>query len=102
MTEPRFFELLEHVGIDADGQPEPLVHTHVRKLVPTLVAGELRMVEQIVELKPVGKAQGDCRVTVTCDPAVADHLVTNGVWREVDPTTPVQKRLRTKLLAQEA
>ena len=101
MTDPRFFELLDHVGVEADGSLGPLVQTHVDKAVPTLVDGVFQMVVERITLTPVGKSQADCRVAVTTDATVAEHLLSTGLWREVDPSTPVQKRLRTKL-AQEA
>lgn len=100
MSALRFFELLEHVGVAADGSLEPLVHTAVRKVKPVMRGDQVVFVEETVLLKPVGSSEADARTTATADSTIAEHLLTNGCWREVDPTTPVQKRRRTAAASQ--
>jgi hypothetical protein len=87
---PRFFELLEHVGVDADGELEPLVATRLLVARPKMVEGEPRIVMAPVTLRPLGKKHP--RTVKTDDPAIAEHLLSNGLYREVDPPTTEQTR----------
>lgn len=84
----RHFELLEHIGLDVDGNPEPIVEVGLTLRVPEMRGGELVIVEKPVRLEPLPGT----RVVATDDPMVAAGLLDSGQYREVD--TPTKRQVR--------
>jgi hypothetical protein len=79
----RHFRLLDHVGLDADGNPEPIHEIGLAVLTPTMKDGEIVDVSERITLK----AAPGTRVVKTDDPRVAGGLLACGLLEEIDPPT---------------
>jgi hypothetical protein len=110
MPDSRYFELLDHVGLEPEfvnerdpktgelkphpnaGQPGPIVQVGIDVATPSIDKKTGDLVTQVkhLVLKPV-EAGG--RVLSTDNPAAATALLESGQYREVDP--PKSKQTRT-------
>src|SRR4051794_21298768 len=83
----RHLRLLDHIGVDEAGNPEPIHEVGLAVLVPTMKDGQIVDVAERVTLRP---APGT-RVLKTDDPRVADALLQSGQYEEID--APSQRQL---------
>lgn len=83
----RYFELLDHIGVAADGELEPIREVGVAIAIPLMVDGEIVAVPQTVVLRPV---QPGARIVATDDPRIVAALAESGQYREVDPPASEQ------------
>ena len=88
MPKTRYFELLDHVGIDPEGNPEPLREIGVAINVPTAKDGEIVDVAQRVTIQPIDGT----RTFAVDDPLVAGAVLDSGLVREIDPPSKTQAR----------
>lgn len=77
----RHFRLLDHIGLDADGNPQPIHEIGLSVLTPTMKDGEIVDVAERITLN----AAPGTRIVKTADPRVADGLLASGQYEEVDP-----------------
>lgn len=84
MPDSAYFTLADNVGLDPDGNPEPLVAIGLTIVVPSMVNGKLvEDTPQRVELKPIAGT----RVVKVDDPIVATGLRNIDSVVECDPPT---------------
>jgi len=91
--EHRYFELLDHVGVTADGNPEPLVQEAMVLAVPIARGSEVVDDYRHIYIDPAEKlGRNDLarimpgtRMIECADPRVAAMLAANGKYREIDP-----------------
>lgn len=76
----RHFRLLDHIGLDADGNPEPIHEIGLAVLIPTMKDGKIIDVPERITLN----AAAGTRVVKTDDPRVAGALLQSGQYEEVD------------------
>lgn len=88
MPKARYFELLDHVGIDSQGSPEPLREIGIAINVPTAKDGEIVDVAQRVTIQPIENT----RTFAVDDPLVAGAILDSGLVREIDPPSKAQAR----------
>ena len=89
----RYLQLREHVGVTADGNPEPLVEIGLTATVPRMRGGELvddphRHVIRAAEKIPAGdgaRIMPNTRMVHATDPMIAQALLSTGNWEEIDP-----------------
>jgi hypothetical protein len=77
----RHFRLLDHIGLDAAGNPEPIHEVGLAVLIPTMKGGEIVDVPERITLN----AAPGTRVLKTDDPRVASALLSSGQYEEIDP-----------------
>lgn len=113
MSEPRFFELNDDVGLahthltgpdgpdsepvenPAAGSPEPLQRVSLTIGVPTMVAGEVLPVATAVQIEPAARIEEhtrcrvipDTRVVEVADPLIANAMSGHPHFHEIDPPT---------------
>jgi enoyl-CoA hydratase/carnithine racemase len=81
----RYFKLKDHVGVDAEGNLEPIHEIGLSANVPTIV-GEGKDQEIVaVAKRVVVKPLPGTRIVKTDDPIVADTVLQSGMFDEVDP-----------------
>lgn len=97
MTQARYFELLDHIGVEPDyitdpktgepvankaaGELQPLQHETVNVSVPTMVGNELIPVAQGVTVNAIPGT----RILKIEDPLIANVIGDLGKYREIDP-----------------
>jgi hypothetical protein len=89
MAEDTYFELNEDVGLDADGNPEPIVEIGVAIAVPVLKGGEIVDVPQRVSVKAI---KSGSRIVKTDNPSVAGALRQHGGLTEIEAPSDAQVR----------
>lgn len=81
----RYFKLKDHVGLDGDGNPEPINEIGVSANVPTMVGSgkdrEVVAVAKRVKVKPIPGT----RIVKTDEPVVAEALKQSGLFDESEP-----------------
>ena len=113
MSESRYFELLDHVGVTADGNPEPLVQEAIALAVPVMAAGEVIDEFRTVYIDPAdrlkqgapGRILPGTRIIETANPTVAAYLLAHGKYQEVDKPSKkaeAHQRGEARAAAQEA
>jgi hypothetical protein len=76
----RHFRLLDHIGLDADGNPQPIHEVGLAVLTPTMKDGEVVDVSERITLN----AAPGTRVQKTSDPRVAEALLASGQYEETE------------------
>lgn len=79
----RYLQLNDDLGLNAEGNPEPIHEIGVALAVPTAVGGEIVDVPQRVTVKPIPGT----RTVKTDDPLIYHGLLSSGQYHEVDPPT---------------
>lgn len=87
MPDTAYFTLADDVGLDPDGNPEPLVEIGVTIAVPNMVAGEIVDRAERVTLKPIAGT----RIVKIDDQLIASALRNVPSLVETDP--PKQRDL---------
>lgn len=77
----RYFELDEAIGLDPDGNPEPIHEVGLAVNIPTVKDGEIVAVASRVTVNAIPGT----RILKVDDPIVAGALAGSGQYREVDP-----------------
>lgn len=93
MPENRYFALREHVGLTADGNPEPLVEIGVALAHPIMRGGEVFTENARYVIAQSEKLGGDelarilpgTRLIEASDPRICDVLMQSDLVEEVDP-----------------
>lgn len=89
----RYFELRDHVGVTADGNPEPIAEIGVALAVPIMRGGEVvgeqqrHVIAQAPSLKEgmLARVLPGTRLIEASDPRVCDVLLQSELVKEVDP-----------------
>lgn len=97
MTDTRYFELLDHIGLEPDyitdpktgdpvpnkaaGELQPLKHETVNVATPTMVGKEILPVARTVTVEAIPGT----RILKIDDPFVANVIADLGKYREIDP-----------------
>lgn len=87
MSDSRFFKVLDHVGLDPDGNLEPLVEVGVTVPRVTTDDGEPVQLDDRVILKPLDEGG---RIFATDDPIIAEGLNATGLVEEISQPTKAQ------------
>lgn len=88
-----YLQLNDDIGLNAEGNPEPIHEVGVALAVPTMVEGDIVDVPQRVTVHPIPGT----RTIKTDDPLIAAGLLSSGQYHEVDP--PTQKDLKKERAA---
>lgn len=88
----RHFRLLDHLGLDSEGNPEPIHEVGLAVAIPTIRGGEIVDIEERVTVK----AAPGTRVIKTDDPLVAGALLGSGQFEEIDPPSSAQLKKERK------
>lgn len=81
MPEDRYFQLNDDVGLDHEGNPQPLHEIGLAISVPTMQGGEIVEIPQRQTLKPIPGT----RTFKTGDPLIASQILDAGLFHEIDP-----------------
>lgn len=95
MSETRYFAVRDQHGLNANGNPEPLVEIGVTIAVPVMKGGEIIEVAERLVLKPLKGS----RTVSTDDPRVAAALDAHPALEAVDK--PSGKKLQAEVSATE-
>ncbi len=77
----RYLSLNDDVGIDADGNPEPLHEVGAAVSIPTIKDGEVVSRDERVTVKPIAAT----RILKLDEPRIVESLLSTGHWHEIDP-----------------
>ena len=80
MADARYFELNDDVGLDHEGNPQPLVETGLTIARPTMVGGEVVDAVESVPLTPIPGT----RILKIEDPVVANAMSTHPLYHETE------------------
>ncbi len=93
----RFFELVDHVGVDADGHHEPLAEIGLALPLPTMRDGEVVEVAVPTTIEPApsighrpARIVPDTRIVEVADLVVVGQLLGSGKYIEIAPPTSAQ------------
>lgn len=88
----RYFELLDHIGVEADGSLQPLKEEGLTLQVLSKVRGDQLVYKpKTVRLRPFAP-KAHPRIIKTDDPVIAMLLLELSKYREVDPPESEQPR----------
>lgn len=80
MAEARYFELNDDVGIDHEGNPEPLVEVGLTVARPAMVDGAVVDAVESVQLKPIPGT----RILKVEDVVVANAMASHPLYHETE------------------
>jgi hypothetical protein len=106
MSNTRWFQLRDHIGVTADGNPEPLVEQSLTMAVPAMRGRELVEDSFGIVIQPSGALKETeharivpfTRIIEVADPRVADVLMQTGHYDEIDPPTKRDQQAAKKAL----
>jgi hypothetical protein len=99
MPQIRYLELRDHVGVDGDGNHEPLAEIGLALPLPTMRDGEVVQIPVPTKIRPAASLGAlparivpDTRIVEIADRLIAAQLLSTGKYEEIPAPTSAQLR----------